>query len=206
MKSYRNCLRVGITGGIGSGKSTVCRMFEHFGIPVYDADYWAKWLIVNDHSIKERIVMLLGDESYHKNGSYNRAYVAGIVFGDKEKLKGLNAIVHPAVEQHSLQWHDEKAKSGKYPYTLKEAALLIESGGYRHLDYLIVVVAPEADKIERVMQRDKATEAQVRSVIQNQLPDEERIKLAGFVIQNETLADTQTQVEKVHHELLLHSF
>ena len=125
--TYHHCLRVGITGGIGSGKSLVSRIFASLGVPVYDADYWAKWLIVQDTDVKKGITALLGEQAYLPDGTYNRSVVAEIVFQQPDKLKALNALVHPAVEQHSQTWHLQWAESGK-PYTLKEAATMVESG------------------------------------------------------------------------------
>ncbi|MEI6409971.1 MAG: dephospho-CoA kinase, partial [Bacteroidota bacterium] len=155
---------VGITGGIGVGKSTVCRIFEALGIPVYDADYWAKWLITNDPALKQQIKELFGAEAYLPDGTYNRAFVASQVFSDKNKLAALNASVHPAVARHGAEWHQAQIERG-CPYTLKEAALMIESGSYRQLDCLIVVTAPESLRIQRVMQRDGVDEKTVRARI-----------------------------------------
>lgn len=194
--------RVGITGGIGSGKSTVCRIFETaFGIPVFDADQWAKRLILEDPALRKGILELFGPEAYTKEGAYDRVFVAKIVFGDPDKLAALNALVHPAVERASRQWHQEKAELG-VPYTLKEAALLIESGGHRFVDYLIVVSAPEALRIQRVMQRDQLTEKQVRARIRGQMPEAEKLKLADFVLLNDGEQMLLPQIWKIHQELI----
>jgi dephospho-CoA kinase len=193
--------RIGITGGIGSGKTTVCRLFEALGIPVYDADYWAKWLIGHDEALRTGIVNLLGPEAYATDGTYNRAYVAGIVFKDKEKLAALNALVHPAVEQHSRAWHEAEMAKGA-PYTLREAALLVESGGHRHVNALIVVTAPENIRIQRVMQRDGTDEAMVRARMAAQLPESEKVKLADFVIVNDGTQLLGPQVWAVHRAVL----
>lgn len=196
----RTCLRVGITGGIGSGKTTVSRIFETIGVPVYYADDQAKWLITNDNSLKSAIIDLLGAGAYTAEGVYDRAYVANIVFGDAEKLKALNALVHPAVELHSRQWHETQCRSG-VSYTLKEAALLIESGSQRHLDRLIVVTAPEHLRIRRVMERDGATEAQVRARMAHQLPESEKLALADFVVRNDGEHPLIRQVWQIHRLL-----
>lgn len=198
--AMRKCLRAGITGGIGSGKSTVCRIFELLGAPVYDADYWAKWLIGNDPSVKQGIIDLFGSEAYLPDGDYNRAYVAGIVFHDPQKLALLNAAVHPAVERHSRAWHEQQALSG-HAYTLKEAALLVESDSHRFLDVLIVVTAPEEMRIRRVMERDGITEEAVRARMKNQLPEEEKVRLADFVIVNDGTQSLIRQVWAVHRDL-----
>lgn len=195
------CLRAGITGGIGSGKTTVCRIFESLGIPVYDADYWAKWLIVNDTEVKQAITALFGPEAYLPDGQYNRALVAGIVFQAPAKLAALNAAVHPAVERHARTWHDEQARKG-LPYTLKEAALLVESGSHQFLDALIVVTAPEALRIRRVMTRDGVSEEAVRARMANQMPEPEKVRLADHVIVNDGAHSLVRQVWTVHHALL----
>jgi len=194
-------LRVGITGGIGSGKTTVCRIFEAFGVPVYDADYWAKWLIVNDPEVRTAIVGLFGPEAYLPDGTYNRPFVAAIVFENPEKLAGLNAVVHPAVERHSHAWHGQQVHAG-CRYTLKEAALMVESGSHRFLDALIVVTAPEEIRIHRVMERDGVSEAAVQARLRNQMPEAEKVALADYVIVNDGLHLLIPQVWAVHRNLL----
>ena len=197
----RTCPRVGITGGIGSGKTTVCQIFESLGIPVYYADDWAKWLINNEGALKKGIVEIFGHEAYTPDGAYNRPFVAKVVFDNKQKLAALNALVHPAVERHSHSWHEEKAASG-VPYTLKEAALIIESGSHQFLDFLIVVTAPEALRIQRVVQRDGATEEQVRARMANQLSEAEKVALADFVIVNDGTQALIPQVWRIHRAIL----
>lgn len=194
-------IRAGITGGIGTGKTTVCRLFhETFGIPVYYADEWARHLITEDKQLAEQICTLLGEQAYLPDGSYNRTYVASVVFENPEKLAALNALVHPAVEKHSLKWHREHTDAGA-PYTLKEAALLVESGAWQYLDFLIVVTAPETLRIERIMQRDKITETQVRARMRSQLPESEKIKKAQAIIQNDSIHDLLSQVTDIHHRI-----
>lgn len=195
-----SCLRVGITGGIGSGKTTVCRIFESLGIPVYYADAWAKWLINHDAGVKKGILEIFGAEAYTPEGAYNRPYVARIVFEHKEKLTALNALVHPAVEHHSRQWHALQSRND-VPYTLKEAALMIESGSYQLLDYMIVVTAPESLRIQRVIQRDHVTEAQVRARMTHQISEMEKLKLADFVIVNDGIQLLIPQVWRIHQAL-----
>lgn len=194
-------LRTGITGGIGSGKTTVCRIFETLGIPVYYADARAKWLIENEPALRKAIVQLLGDEAYTPDGAYNRRYVADQVFGNPVKLAALNALVHPAVERDSLAWHESAGVSGA-PYTLKEAALMIESGSHRHLDALIVVTAPEEIRIHRVTQRDGSDAESVRARIRNQLPESEKIALADYLIVNDGSRLLLPQVLEIHRHLL----
>ena len=199
-KKNKTCLRVGITGGIGSGKTTVCQIFAALGVPVYDADYWAKWLIMHEPDVKAAIETLIGSDAYLPDGTYNRVQVASVVFQDKQKLAVLNAIVHPAVERHSSAWHAQKAALD-FAYTLKEAALMVESGSHRYLDYLIVVTAPEDLRIRRVMARDNLTEAAVRGRLQNQLPEAEKAALADFLINNDGTELLIPQVWAVHRTL-----
>lgn len=197
------CLRVGITGGIGSGKTTVCRIFEAFGIPVYYADDQARWLIANDPDLKTAMIDIFGPEVYLPDGTYNRALVGGIVFKDPAKLAALNAAVHPAVERHAQAWHAAQAKKG-LAYTLKEAALLVESGSYKMLDKLIVVTAPEALRIRRVMERDGISEAAVQARLDSQLPEAEKVRLADFVINNDGKHSLVQQVWDLHRALTSH--
>lgn len=193
--------RVGITGGIGSGKSTVCRIFESLGVPVYDADYWAKWLLQHEPELIRGVTAIFGTQAYTADGAYNRAFVAKAAFSDPEKLLALNALAHPAVEKHSMSWHEEKTAQGS-PYTIKEAALLIESGGHQHLDYLIVVSAPEALRIERVQRRDSVTAEQVRARLLHQLPEQDKTALADSVIVNDGQHSLVQQVWNLHQLLL----
>lgn len=192
-------LRVGITGGIGSGKTTVCKIFEELGIPVYYADYWAKWLTTHDEAVRSAIIALLGSSAYDEQGQYNRAWVAQQVFADKAKLAGLNAILHPAVEHHSRRWHE--ALPEELPYSLKEAALMVESGSHVHLDQLIVVTAPEALRVARVVARDGVSEAQVLARMAHQLPEADKVALADEVIVNDGQRSLVKQVWDIHQRL-----
>lgn len=195
------CLRVGITGGIGSGKSTACREFEALGVPVFYADIWAKHLLNTDPDLRAGVVQIFGPSAYTPEGEYDRPAVARMAFTHPEKLAALNALVHPAVEQESLKWHRQLAADG-LPYTLKEAALMVESGSHRHLDCLIVVTAPEEVRIARVMQRDGLTEAQVQARIRSQLPESRKVALADFVIDNAASESLAPQVRYIHEALL----
>jgi dephospho-CoA kinase len=194
-------MRAGITGGIGSGKTTVCRIFAALGVPVYDADTEAKKLMNTDVDLISGITALFGPESYTAEGVYNRPFVGSIVFADAEKLAALNALVHPAVEAHSRRWHEAQMAAG-HPYTLKEAALLVESGSYKHLDVLIVVTAPENLRIHRVMARDGADESAVRARMRHQLPDSEKMALADYVIHNDGAHMLVPQVWNIHRSML----
>lgn len=198
----KTCPRVGITGGIGSGKSTVCRIFnEVLGIPVFDADYWAKELIRTDPDLIQGIVGIFGPDAYTPEGEYNRPFVASAAFSEPAKLAALNALVHPAVEIASRAWHDRQSREG-HPYTLKEAALMVESGSHLHLDLLIVVTAPESLRIQRVMERDGIPEAQVRARMRAQLPEAEKVALADFVIVNDGSKLLTPQIWAVHQKIL----
>lgn len=192
-------LKVGITGGIGSGKTTVCRIFETLGIPVYYADDRAKWLMNNDPTLKEAIRALFGPSAYTAAGELNRPYLAKAAFGNADLLQQLNALVHPAVWRDGEQWQEAHHDA---PYTLKEAALLYESGGHQLLDRMIVVYAPTELRIRRVMRRDGVDRADVEARIARQLPDEEKVRRADFVIYNDGEQLLVPQVWAIHRQLL----
>jgi len=185
---------------MGSGKTTVCRIFESLGIPVYDADGRAKWLILNDMDLRKGIVAVFGEDAYLPDGTYNRPWIAQIVFTQPEKLAALNALVHPAVELDSRRWHQEMSAHGA-PYTLREAALLIESGNHQWLDALIVVTAPEDLRVQRVIQRDQLTETQVRARLSAQMSEEKKVALADFLVINDGLHLLLPQVLAIHQQL-----
>ena len=187
---------VGLTGGIGSGKSTIAKEFAALGIAVFNSDEQAKVLIATDAQVKERIIAAFGEEAY-QNGEYNRAYIAQIVFNNPEKLAILNGIVHPALAKYFKQW----AKKQISPYVLKEAAILFESGSYKDCNYIITVTAPEQVRIARVMARDHCTEAQVRARIAQQWSDAQRIALSNVVIENIDLESAKEQVKRIHLQL-----
>lgn len=187
-------LTVGITGGIGSGKTTVCKIFETLQVPIYYADERAKWLLNNDEKIINSVKNLLGIEAYI-NGQLNRSYIADKVFNNKELLDSYNEIVHPAVAYDTLEWMQQYVYS---KYVIKEAALLVETGLYLTLDKLIVVTAPTELRIQRVMQRDNTTREAVEARINNQLSEEEKIKVADFVVINDGSISLIEQVLKIH--------
>lgn len=192
-------LRVGITGGIGAGKTTVCKLFEQLGVPVYYADIRAKTLMYRDLPLKTAIKELLGSEAYHRNGRPNRGYIAAKVFSDADLLQKLNALVHPAVEADAHEWYSQYTA---LPYALYEAALLVENGTYRHYDKLISVTAPEGVRIQRVVQRDGSSVEQVTARLQHQLPQAKKDSLADYVINNVDQASLVAQVAAVHKALL----
>ncbi|MBQ0734070.1 dephospho-CoA kinase [Aquimarina celericrescens] len=187
---------VGLTGGIGSGKSTIANMFSHLGVAVYIADEEAKKLMNTDPLVREQIIELLGDNSY-VNGELNRMYVAEIVFSDKKKLEGLNAIVHPAVAKHFDLWKNKQVGD----YVIKEAAILFENGGYKQCDHTILVLAPLETRIQRVLKRDEITRKQVLSRANNQWDDSKKIPLADFIIHNIDLKEAENQVGKIHAQI-----
>ncbi len=190
-------MKVGITGSIGSGKSTVCRLFELLGIPIYYADDRAKILMVENQSLKEEINTLFDGKAYQKNGSLDRKYVASIVFQNRDKLQALNAIVHPQVALDAKAWHAKQ----KSPYTIKEAALLIESNSHLDMQKIIVVDAPLKVRIARVMARDKTTESAVMSRENKQLNPQVKLNHADFKIINYK-TDLVNQVLTIHRKLL----
>ncbi len=192
-------IKVGITGGIGSGKSTVAKVFEVLGIPVYYADDAAKKLMHNDEILKSALVQQFGAETY-TNGELNRAYLSNIVFNNSEQLTLLNAIVHPATIRDSEQWMQRQTT----PYAIKEAALIFESGAQHHLDYIIGVTAPAALRIQRVMKRDGITEKAVQERMAKQLDETEKMRLCNYVITNDEHTMVLPQVLALH-KLLVYS-
>lgn len=190
---------IGLTGGIGSGKSTVARLFEILGIPVYYADDRAKWLMNTDANLKKSIVEAFGTESYQEDGSLNREYLAQTVFGDPEKVKKINSLVHPAVAEDFKNW----ATSQTTPYVLKEAALIFETGGEEQLEKVINVSSPLRVRMARVLMRDPhRTEEQVNHIINQQLPDEIKNEKADFVIKNKDNMLLIPQVFAIHKTLI----
>lgn len=178
----KNNLKIGITGGIGSGKSIVCRIFGVLGIPVYDADSMAKYIVNNDPVLKEEIISLFGEESFTTKG-FNNEWMAARVFQDSEKLNQLNALIHPRVAQSFEDWFIEHKEA---PYVIKEAALLYEAGSYKDLDYMIVVTAPEDLRIRRVLKRDSHRNAdQIRHIMERQWTETNKVELADHVIVND---------------------
>lgn len=173
-------LKIGITGGIGSGKSSVCKVFKVLGVPVFEADVVAKKLIESDPEIRNGLINLFGADIYSPNGRLDRKKLAGLIFNNDIQLQKVNELVHPAVRANFLNWVEEQ----NAPYVIHEAAILFESGFYKIMDHTILVSAPEQERIDRVSRRDKVTEDQVRERMQKQWPDAEKRKLATFEIKN----------------------
>lgn len=192
-------LKAGITGGIGSGKSTVCKIFEILGIPVYYADDRAKWLMENDPDLRKGLIELFGEAVFTETNQLNRPYIAQIAFHDPEILKQLNSLVHPAVGIDGFVWQEAQKD---VPYTLKEAALLFESGSYQFLDKIITVTAPLDVRIRRVIDRDHVSREAVEARISKQMPEEEKAKRSDFVIVNDGKKGLIRQVLAIHRELL----
>ena len=187
---------VGLTGGIGSGKTTIAKMFEELGVAVYIADVEAKLLTNRSKIIRRRIIQLLGRASYTDDG-LDRTYVADKVFNDASLLEALNAIIHPKVQKHFESW--VRKQSG--PYCIKGAAILFENGGYKKCDHTILVVADQEERIKRVMKRDGATRKQILARMANQWDDKDKRKLADFIIENNSLETSQKRVLTLHKKL-----
>jgi len=191
-------LKIGITGGIGAGKTTVCQIFELLNVPVYYADDRAKQLMTEDQELVQHITSLLGSKAYNQDGSLNRKYIATIVFNNKKKLAMLNALVHPAVTKDANKWFTQQKNTS---FALKEAALLFEAGSYKDLDKIIVVDAPAELRIERVMKRDNVSREEVEARIKKQMPQEEKVAKADFVIYNTPQHTLNQQVTTICNKL-----
>ncbi len=192
-------LKIGITGGIGSGKTTICKVFQLLGVSVYYADEEAKRLLDVNDEVKKCVIKTFGNEVTDSKGFIDRKILAALVFNDKENLEKLNNIVHPAVGKHFENWLKEN-QSAKY--ILKEAAILFESNAYKVVDKIITVVAPLELKIHRAMQRDKTDRTTIEQRINNQISDEERIKKSQFVIHNDELQLLIPQIMDIHQQLM----
>jgi dephospho-CoA kinase len=190
-------LKIGLTGGIGSGKSTVAKIFEVFGIPVYYADDAAKKIMNNDEELKAKITKHFGAESYINN-ELNRAYVSKKVFDNKENLELLNSFVHPATLHDAENW----MKNQTTIYAIKEAALIFESGSEKLLDYVIGVSSPESLRIARTAKRDNISDREIKSRIENQMDEEKKMSLCNFVIINDEQQPLLPQVIALHKQLL----
>lgn len=186
-------LKIGLTGGIGSGKSTVAKIFETLGIPVYYADAEAKRLMNSSETLKKVIRQNFGEATY-ENDQLNRKYLAGIVFNNPEKLELLNALIHPVTINDAEQWMQQQSA----PYSIKEAALLFESGATENLDFIVGVYAPQALRIKRVMKRDGLTADEIMKRINRQVNEEMKMKLCDFVITNNEQELLVPQVLKLH--------
>jgi dephospho-CoA kinase len=197
-------LKIGITGGIGTGKTFVCTIFKQFNIPVYNADEAAKELVESDKKLKEKIINAFGLEAFTSSGSYNLEFMRKIIFHNEQAKTTINQIIHPAVLRDSQKWFG-KMKIQNFPYAIKEAALLFESKSNIGLDKIIVIHAPIDLRIQRLIQRDRITESEARTKINAQWSQDEKIKLADYIITNDGLHAVIPQVYKLH-ELFLQMY
>ncbi|MGB0280397.1 MAG: dephospho-CoA kinase [Flavobacteriaceae bacterium] len=186
-----------LTGGIGSGKSTVLAIFKKMGIPTFSADDSAKHAMQHNPDVKAKIIAIFGDEAY-KGDTPNRALLAEQVFQDKAKLEALNAVVHPAAKAAYAQWHDAQDA----PYTMYEFPIVFELGAQDRFDGVVLITAPEKERIRRVQNRDRISEDAVRARLLNQWTDAQKVPLADFVIENIDLSSTASQVNALHQHLL----
>jgi len=188
---------VGLTGGIGSGKTTVSNMFNDLGVPVYIADLEAKKLMATSKVIKRKLIDLFGPKAY-ENNELNRAYIASKIFNDKVYLDKMNAIIHPKVATHFKQWLQKQTSK----YVIKEAAIIFEHNMQSQYDYIITVIANEEERIKRIIKRDNTSKEKIVSIIKNQISDQEKVKMTDFVIINDQLDHTKAQVLKIHNTIL----
>lgn len=188
---------VGLTGGIGSGKSTVARVFRTLGIPLFEADAEGRRLLSEDSEVISAVIGRFGSNVL-RNGQIDRARLAGIVFADAVALHALNGIIHPAVRAGFRRWAQEQHA----PYVIMEAAVMAENGGHRTMDHVVVVTAPEELRIRRVVQRDGVEEAQVKVRMANQASEVTRLAIAHHVIHNDEKELVIPQVLAIHHAIL----
>lgn len=188
---------VGLTGGIGSGKTTVAQMFKDLGVPIYIADLEAKKLMNRSKVIRRKLIQLFGEEAYTDSG-LNRPFLADKIFNDADLLQKMNAIVHPKVGAHFKRW----LKKQTAPYVIKEVAILFENDSYNECDFTITVVADTEKRIERLLKRDETTEEKINAIMKNQWSDVDRLALTDFVIRNDELDQTKENVLQIHQEIL----
>ncbi|MBK8700347.1 MAG: dephospho-CoA kinase [Saprospiraceae bacterium] len=194
-------LKVGITGGIGSGKSAVCSILDLLDVPVYYADERAKKLMASEKALKAGIKMIFGTEAYFKNGRLNRKFIATEIFRDIEKRKELNLLVHPAVHEDGRRWFESLPKDKTF--AVKEAALMIQSGTYKELDALVLVTCPMEERISRVMRRDRISRKEVIQRIHAQMSEDEMATYAHMVIVNDGRKSIIRQTLKLYSQLLV---
>lgn len=190
---------VGLTGGIGSGKTTVANFFRELGVPVYIADDAGKRLMLTSEDIKKAVIELFGEKAYPTDAP-DRNYIASQVFNDSAKLEALNRIIHPAVAADFQEWLSRQ----QAPYIIYEAAILFESGGHKKCDFTILVTAPHEEKLKRLQARDNSKIEEIEARMANQWSDEKKLKLADFQIENTDLSLTKSQVKELN-EILLNS-
>ena len=195
-------LKIGLTGGIGSGKSAVSSVFSKSNIPVYDSDRRAKWLMNNNNFLKDSIVKLFGSQAYSEE-VLDRAYVSSVVFNDSSKLLELNKLVHPAVSLDFKNWANQFKNAS---FIVKEAAILIESEAYKEMDLIVLVVCDLNKRIQRVINRDHSNVENVEKRVAQQLSDENKIKYADYIITNEgSLKDLELKVNNIIRQIKMNS-
>jgi len=199
MKNNSEIFLVGITGGIGAGKSLVCKIFHHLGIPVYSSDNQAKHLMTENKKLKNEIIKNFGMESYSEN-DLNKSYLSESVFDDNLKLSKLNTLVHPFVKKDFLLWIK---RHNTYDYLIKESALLIDSGSYKELDFNVYVLADKALRIKRILERDQGrNKSDIMKIINNQIEDGKAVKFCDKVINNDGESLLLPQVLELHEQIL----
>ncbi len=192
-------MKIGVTGGIGSGKTTVCRIFTALGIPVFAADEEARKIMESDPDVIEQINLIAGRDIYD-TGALNRSELAGIIFNNSELLDRVNRVVHPVVKENFGKWESEQHAD----YVILEAAILFESGSFRNVDMIITVKAPVEERIERVMRRNNLSREQILDRIKNQTDDAYKISRSDFVIDNSDNQMIIPVIMKIHEEILKH--
>ena len=188
---------LGLTGGIGSGKTTVANFFTELGIPVFIADTEARFLMEQDSGVRQQIIALFGKDAYLGNMP-DRKFIASLVFNDADKLEALNSIIHPAVARHFKKW---KAQQNS-PYVVYEAAILFEKGGYKNCDFNLLITAPLEERLKRLKNRDNSTVEEIEARMNHQWSEEKKAKLADFIIENIDLSTTRKKVMQLHENLL----
>ena len=189
---------IGLTGGIGSGKSKILSVFSSYGIPCYESDRRAKWLMQEDAELKSQIKFLFGDQIY-ENDQLNQRKLAKLVFAKKDKLEALNSLVHPRAKMDFKSFVNQL----ETPYIIKEAAILFETGGEKDCDATILVTAPEKLRVQRVLNREKTNSMDIKARINNQWSDEKKIPLADYIINNIDWDKTLKKIDKIHQKLLV---
>lgn len=188
---------IGLTGGIGSGKTTVAKMFKQLGVPVYIADKEAKTLMRKSKVIKRKLIELFGEEAYINN-ELNKPFIANIIFNDNAVLNRMNAIIHPRVARHFTKWMEKQT----VPVVIKESAILFEKELYKQCDFVITVTVPKSVRIERLLKRDNTTVEKIEAIIKNQWSDKEKIARSDYVIVNLELKKTKNQVAKIYRQIM----
>lgn len=188
---------VGLTGGIGSGKTTVAAMFMDLGIPVFIADTEAKKLMVTSKVIRRKLIKLFGEKAYIDD-ELNRSFIASRIFDNKKLLDEMNKLIHPKVAKRFKKW----VLKQEAPYVISEAAILFENDSYKNYDYIITVTAPKAEKIKRLLNRESSSVEKIKQIMDSQWNDVDKIKLSDYVIVNKDLEDTEGQVNAIHKKLI----